>query len=95
MVEDATVTPICLASTVLYRPYAPGRYARTYPVYPHQKADPLPAISLVSTLRDWHCDTCGREGRLLRQYSGGLVACADAACESRFVVPVSELREGE
>jgi DNA-directed RNA polymerase subunit RPC12/RpoP len=59
-------------------------------MYPHQKNDRgQPAVALVADHEEWHCDTCGREGRILRQHAGGGVACA--RCESRFVVPAREL----
>lgn len=68
--------PITVASL-----YSPG-------MYPHQR-NPLPAVSLIADSIEWHCDECGREGRILRVVHAGVVTCA--RCESRFVVPVREL----
>lgn len=63
-------------------------------MYPHQKNDAgRPALALVADRIEWHCDTCGREGRILLEHGGGCVACA--RCTSRFVVPVRELGPNE
>lgn len=56
-------------------------------LYKHEKPT-FPYISLVADKKEWHCCNCGREGRILRYYDTGLIACPK--CESRFMVTVEE-----